>query len=34
MCLSAAKVRCKDTNNDSDGDRGIKDVFYYAYKIY
>ena len=27
-------MRCKDSNNASDGDRGIKDVFCYAYKIY
>ena len=32
--LTAVKVRCQDTNIDSDGDRGIKDVFCYAYKIY
>ena len=32
--LTAVKVRCQDTNNDSDRDRGIKDVFCYAYKIY
>ena len=32
--LTAVKVRCQDTYNDSDGDRGIKDVFCYAYKIY
>ena len=25
---------CHDTNNDSDRDWGIKDVFCYAYKIY
>ena len=26
-------MRFQDTNNDSDGDRGIKDVICYAYKI-